>query len=108
MRINFQAFVYEFGDEENARRYRDKQYEEAKKNWCDKNGIALKRIEEMRKIKQQVEKLLKEEHQIIFEDNRHLNPANETKHAFTELDAIDQYYIIKVNKSLIFFTFFRN
>jgi hypothetical protein len=50
LRINFQAFVYEFGDEENARRYRDKQYEEAKKNWCDKNGIALKRIEEMRKI----------------------------------------------------------
>ena len=50
----------------------------------------------MRKIKQQVEKLLKEEHQIKFEDNRHLVPSSEKEHAFTELDAIDQYYIIKV------------
>ena len=86
-----QAFVYLFGDEENSRRNRDN---ENKKKWCEENGVVLKRIEEMRKIKKQIERHLREDHQIEFDDNAHLKKSG--NEVFTELDAIDQYYIIKV------------
>jgi hypothetical protein len=51
-------------------------------------------MEEMKKIKINIEKILYENHNIVFDNNRHLYKTE----IFNEDDAIDQYYVIKVKK----------
>ena len=75
-------------------RYREREYRDLKEEWCRQNCIQYKRIEEMRKIKAEIEKRLSEQHRIISNNDRHLKKEDDSD--FTEMDAIDQYYIIKV------------
>lgn len=67
---------------------------ENKEIWCKEHGIELRRIEEMRKIKNEIEQRLLDQHNIRFEYNKHLRKENDAD--FTEQDAIDQYYVLKV------------
>lgn len=80
-----------------------RQKNKQKEVWCQKHGIELKRMEEMKKIKKNIEKILYENHNIVFDNNRHLYKTE----IFNENDAIDQYYVIKVkNKILKYYIYF--
>ena len=79
--------------QQNYKNY-NRELREKKQKWCQQNGIKFKRIEEVCKIKSEITKRLSEQHNIKIDESKPLK--KEYDNSFNELDALDQYYIIKV------------